>query len=139
MRLRDKLAADDPDLLAHLEKEESRDHRRVLAKPPAKETERVYGVMLRKYKDWARTAGYQAEIGFLTDEKVADFVSFLEAERLAPKSVRVAVSALRYFAVREDVSPMPSFEAAWARCDAYVAELAARGHIFSKEDVRVRP
>lgn len=139
MRLREKLAGDDPGLLAHLEEEGGRDHRRVLASPPAEETQRVYGVMLRKYKDWATTAGYQPEIGFLTDIKVADFVSWMKAERYAPKTVKVAVSALRYFAVREDISPMPSFEAAWARVDAYVTELAAQGHIVSEKDARIRP
>lgn len=139
MRLREKLAGNDPSLLAHLEEERGRDHRRVLASPPAAETLRVYGVMLRKYKSWATTVGYQAEIGFLTDIKVADFVSWMKAERYAPKTVRVAVSALRHFAVREDISPLPSFEEAWARVDAYVAELAAQGLIVSEKDARLRP
>lgn len=118
--------------------------RRGARRKPSPETERKYNRWLVLYHDWCRDRGYQQELMFLTDDKAEEFIASLvvdqgERPRYSPNAVGQALAALRYWAKRAAVHPMPSFDAAWGVLHSYMDKLAAAGVIASRQRRRIRP
>lgn len=110
----------------------------------SRHTQRAYERWLRYYQQWCADEGLQPELTFLTDEKARDFAASLtqpaeDRYRYAPQSVQQALTALRYWANKAQVHPLPSFDPAYAELHRYIAVLRDAGVIESRVRTRIRP
>lgn len=119
--------------------------RRGQVRVPSKHTRRAYNRWLRIYQEWCAGRGYQQDLTLsLTDATAEEFAQWLVVDvgdrpRYAPKSVRQALSALRYWAAKQAVHPQPSFNAAFGVLHHYLDELQRAGVIDSRLSPAIRP
>jgi hypothetical protein len=111
---------------------------------PSRETLRKYNRWLRVYHAWCAEQSYQVELANLTDAKAEEFIGSLVVQRgdrprYSPNAVGQALSAMRYWARRAAVHPMPSFDAAYGVLHTYLDHLAATDVIESRQRRRIRP
>lgn len=111
---------------------------------PSPETMRKYRRWLRGYQEWCAEQRYQTELQFLTDAKAEEFIASLVVDRedrprCTPNTVLQALAALRFWAKRSAVHPLPNFDAAYGVAHAYMDALAAQGVIESRRRRRIRP
>lgn len=108
------------------------------------ESLRKYRRWLRGYQEWCTERQYQTELQFLTDAKAEEFVASLVVDRpdrprYPPNTVLQALAALRYWATRAAVHPMPSFNGAYGVAHTYMDALAEKGVIASRQRRRIQP
>jgi hypothetical protein len=140
-RLADRLSDGAPELAAFRAVVRDVDSRRSLTVPLAKETRRKYEFWLRAYLDWRTQNRFQPSLAGMTDDGLVDFVvSLTERERpYDPRSIKQALSALRYWAERAAVDPQPSFRAANNLLAQYDNVLAAEGLVRPRKRRTRRP
>lgn len=113
-------------------------------KAPGKETLRKYTMWRRHFTAWCESQRFQADLAFLDDRKLAEWVIFLKTDqpdrpRYTPSSIGQALGAMRYWARREEVNPMPSFDEAYGVLHDYMDKLVFEKVIESRARRSIRP
>jgi hypothetical protein len=104
------------------------EHRVSLTKPYRPKTIKNYTSRLRHYQRWCAEKGYQPDPQFITDASAEQYVAFqCRVERFAPTTIQQSLSALRYYAERAGVQPMPAFLEAHGLLRFYVIALEEAG------------
>lgn len=103
--------------------------RRGMRAAPVRSSMRKYRGWLKRYQMWCRARGYQTEVSFMSEPVVNEFIQMLITgdDPYKPSSARQAVSALRHYAERAAVDPMPTFRPALTMIELFESRLIARG------------
>lgn len=146
MRLSDRVPPGDGLLSSYDAQIDSVDARRALRPGrPGPQTLRKYERWKRLYAEWAPGHGYQPSLAFITDRSAEEFTVWLTQDvpgvrgRYSPHAIGQALSALRYYAEREDANPMPTFRPAFARFHLYMDSLVEKGVIGSRQKRAILP
>lgn len=149
VRLADRLPPGDTRLAEHDAALGQVDHRKLAATTGrrtaiSRDTERGYKRWLRFYQQWCAEEGYQTDFSFLTETLAEEYIHNLTVDtptrrRYAPSSVAQALCALKYWADKHAVSPLPSFRPAQGVLQHYLDALINEDLICSRADRRVLP
>lgn len=102
------------------------EHRRALKVAYRPETLRNYRYRLTNYQRWCQMRGYQTDIAFLSDARAEEYVRHQSTvDRFSYDTIKQSLVALRYYAERAGLDPMPSFKPAYAVLHTYRAAVAA--------------
>lgn len=107
--------------------EDKIEHRRALAPDLSDGTKRNYRCRFNHYQRWCATHHYQPDAAFISDARAEEYVADQTGPgiRFHPETIQQSLSALRYYAERAGVDPVPSLRAAHDRLRTYRRKAAA--------------
>lgn len=145
-RLADRLPRDERELAALRDELRAQvggevENRRSLVTTLAHSTRRKYVFWLKAYLAWCAENGYQPALAAINDKRAAEFVVGLTRRESPydPRTIKQALAALRHWADRAAVDPMPTFRAAFDEMHAYAKVLESRGLVATSGRRATRP